>query len=74
MSLGLETFTFQELLCLPASAVGLMLWEVVLTRDEVDGLMAGLVASGSGPTGATGLADRLHDNRNTLGRYCLSEL
>ena len=35
--------------------------------------MAGLVASGSGPTGATALADRLHDNRNTLGRYCLSE-
>ena len=63
---GPETFTFEELLRLLASAmgvrirlvhtapslgfdmtqlVGLLLRNVVLTRDEVDGLMAGLLTS-----------------------------
>ena len=36
--------------------VGLPLRDVVLTRDEVDGFMAGLSESGSGPTGTTKLA------------------
>ena len=63
---GPETFTFEELLRLLASAmgarvllvhtlpalgyamtrlVGLLLRDVVLTRDEVEGLMAGLLTS-----------------------------
>ena len=37
--------------------VGLMLRDVVLTRDEVDGLLAGLLESSSAPTGMTTLYD-----------------
>ena len=65
---GPDTFTFEELLRVLASAVnarvrlvhtppslgfaltrlvGLLLLDVVLTRDEVDGLMAGLLTSGA---------------------------
>ena len=35
--------------------VGLFLRDVGLTRDEVDGLMAGLLSSGAAPTGTTRL-------------------
>ena len=75
---GPETFTFEELLQLPAGAVGarvrlvhtpptvgfamtrlvgLLLRDTVLTRDEVDGLMAGLLTSGPTPTGTTRFGD-----------------
>ena len=37
--------------------VGLLLRDVVLTRDEVDGLMTGLLTSDSVPTGGTRLDD-----------------
>ena len=74
---GPETFSFEELLRLLASAVGarvrlvhtppslgfaltrlvgLLLRDVVLSWDEVDGLMAGLLTSDGTPTGATRLA------------------
>ena len=69
---GPETFNFEELLRVLASAVGarvrlvhtppslgfaltrlagLLLRDVVLTRDEVDGLMAGLLTSSRGSNG-----------------------
>ena len=91
---GPDTFTFDELLRLLASAVGarvrlvhtppslgfpltrlvgLMLREVVLSREEVDGLMAGLLTSNSSPTGTTRLADWLDDNSEILGRRYVSE-
>jgi NADH dehydrogenase len=91
---GPETFSFETLLRLLASAVGarvrlvhtppsvgfgltrlvgLMLRDVVLTRDEVDGLMAGLLTSNSSPTGTTRLADWLDDNGEILGRRYVSE-
>ena len=91
---GPETFTFEELLRLLASAVGarvrlvhtppslgfaltrlvgLMLRDVVLSRDEVDGLMAGLLTSAEPPTGTTRLADWLGDNNEILGRRYVSE-
>ena len=53
--------------------VGLMLRDVVLTRDEVDGLMAGLLTSAEPPTGTTRLADWLGDNNEILGRRYVSE-
>ena len=80
---GPETFTFEELLRLLASAVsarfllvntppslgfamsrlvGVLLRDVVLIRDEVDGLMAGLLTSGESPTGTIRLGDWLDDN------------
>ena len=53
--------------------VGLLLRDVVLTRDEVDGLMAGLLTSAEPPTGTTRLADWLGDNNEILGRRYVSE-
>ena len=53
--------------------VGLLLRDVVLTRDEVDGLMAGLLTSDGQPTGATGLGDWLNDNSDALGRRYVSK-
>ena len=41
--------------------VGLLLWDVVLSRDEVDGLMAGLLTSDAVPTGTTRLGDGLDE-------------
>ena len=54
--------------------VGLLMRDVALTRDEVDGLMAGLLTSGKPPTGRTRLADWLDDNADSLGRRYVSEL
>ena len=54
--------------------VGLLMRDVALTRDEVDGLMAGLLTSGAAPTGTTRLADGLDDNADGLGRRYVSEL
>ena len=54
--------------------VGLLLGDVVLTRDGVDGLMAGLLTSGSAPIGVTRPGDWLCDNGNALGRRYVSEI
>ena len=53
---------------------GKLLRDVALTRDEVDGLMAGLLTSGAAPTGKTRLSDWLEDYAVGLGRRYLSEL
>ncbi len=92
---GPETFSFEELLGLLASAVGsrvplvhtppslgfgltrlvgLLLRDVVLTRDEVEGLMAGLLTSGAAPTGTTKLSSWLNKNADGLGRRYVSGL
>lgn len=54
--------------------VGLALRDVVLTRDEVDGLMAGLLVSEAMPTGTGKLTDWLKDHSASLGRRYASEL
>ena len=54
--------------------VGLLLQDVVLTGDEVDGLMAGLLSSGVKPGGTTRPGDWLKANANMLGRQYVSEL
>ena len=74
---GSETFTFEELLPLFASAVvvavrlvhtpvslgfALTLLVGLLLRDEVDGLMAGLLTSSKKPAGSTKLGDWLVEN------------
>ena len=56
------------------SLVGLLVRDIVLTRDEVDGLMAGLLTSASPPTGTTRFGNWLNDNANNLGRRYESEL
>ena len=54
--------------------VGLLMRDVALTRDEVVGLMAGLLTSEAAPTGTTRLSDWLDDNADGLGRRYVSEL
>ena len=50
--------------------VGLLPRDVALTRDEVDGLMAGLLTSHAAPDGTTRLIERLSQNVEALGcRY-----
>ncbi len=57
-----------------AAMMGLVLRDVVLTREEINGLMSGHLASHDPPTAVTRLTDWLHENRNTLGRHYASEL
>ena len=94
-AVGPETFTFDELLRLLASAmhvrarlmhlppsvalamtrtVGLLKGDAALTRDEVVGLMAGLLTSNAAPTGTTRLSEWLAANADGLGRRYVSEL
>ena len=54
--------------------VGLLKRDVVLTRDEVDGLMAGLLTSEEPPTGTIRLGDWLAENGDSSGREYVSEL
>ena len=54
--------------------VGLMKGDLALTRDEVVGLMAGLLTSKAPPTGKMKLSDWLADNADGLGRRYVSEL
>jgi len=48
--------------------------DVVLTRDEVDGLAAGLLVSAEQPRAHTRLADWLKTNQSTVGLHYASEL
>ena len=54
--------------------VDLLMRDVALTRDEIDGLMAGLLTSGDEPTGRTRLSDWLDDDSDGFGRRYVSEL
>ena len=54
--------------------VGLLLREGVLTPDEVDGLITGLLTSHAAPTGTTRLAGWLGEYGKGLGRSYVSEL
>ena len=54
--------------------MGLFVNDVVLTRDEVKGLMAGLLVSGDPPSGETRLSQWLTKNADHLGRSYTSEL
>lgn len=94
-AVGPETFTFEGLVRLIASAVGskarivhaspgvalllsrlagYVVGDVVLTRDEVAGLMMGLLVSSGSPTCPTRLSDWLAQNAATLGVHYASEL
>ena len=54
--------------------VGLMVRDVVLTRNEVEELMSGQFMSSAAPIGTTRLSDWLQDNADSLGRGYVSEL
>jgi NADH dehydrogenase len=55
-------------------AAGLVLRDVVLTREEIQGLMADLLHVDAAPTGATRLTDWARQHRGELGRHYASEL
>jgi uncharacterized protein YbjT (DUF2867 family) len=54
--------------------VSLFVGDVVLTKDEIEGLMAGLLVSSSPPKCETQLSDWLTENRSTVGQKYASEL
>jgi uncharacterized protein YbjT (DUF2867 family) len=54
--------------------LGAALRDVLLTREEIEGLMAGLLVSSSRPTGTTRFTDWLRGAAPTLGRRYASEV
>ena len=57
-----------------ANLMGFLVRDVVLTREEIDGLMSGHLVSQGPPTARTRLTDWMRDHRDTLGRHYASEL
>lgn len=63
-----------RLALLAAQFISLFVKDVVLTPEEVDGLMAGLLVSKEPPCGRTRLADWLEKNKAKVGANYASEL
>lgn len=63
-----------RLALLAAQFISLFVKDVVLTPEEVDGLMAGLLVSKDPPLGRTRLADWLEENKDKVGARYASEL
>jgi uncharacterized protein YbjT (DUF2867 family) len=57
-----------------SSALGAVVRDRILTREEIKGLMAGLLVSGGPPTCATRFSDWLRSNATLLGKTYASEL
>ena len=57
-----------------ARMMGAVLRDVVLTRDELGGLMAGHLVSQGPPTGTTRLSEWMREHRDTLGLRYANEL
>ena len=54
--------------------LGALLHDKIITRPEIEGLMAGLLHAGTPPTGETRLTEWAKANANCLGRRYASEL
>ena len=63
-----------ELAYMLTKLLGYVVKDVVLTRNEVDGLMAGLLVSQGAPTGKTSLSEWLSQHSDTVGARYTSEL
>jgi len=63
-----------RLALLAAQFISLFVRDVVLTPEEVDGLMAGLLVSKEPPRGKTRLADWLEENKARVGAKYASEI
>lgn len=59
---------------LVGAALGSLLGDVVITRDEIQGLMAGLLCVDAPPVGRTRLTEWAATHRESLGRQYASEL
>ncbi len=57
-----------------ARFISLFLGDVLITPEEVKGLMAGLLVSSNPPTGNSSLAAWLESNRETVGKRYASEI
>ncbi len=57
-----------------ARLLSLFIRDVLITREEVQGLMAGLLVSSDPPLGKERLSDWLETNRDTVGRKYASEI
>jgi uncharacterized protein YbjT (DUF2867 family) len=57
-----------------AAAIGRVVGDVVVTRDELDGLMAGLVTTEGPATGTRRLSEWLTQNADAVGRRYASEI
>lgn len=57
-----------------AVGLGKLLGDVVVTREEIAGLMAGLLCVDTPPTGTTRLSDWASQHADRLGRHYASEL
>jgi uncharacterized protein YbjT (DUF2867 family) len=62
------------LVLLASRMLGPVVGDVVLTREEIDGLMADLLVSPDAPTGSTSLAAWLDEHGASLGRSWANEL
>ncbi len=54
--------------------IGKLVSDVTITREEIEGLMEGLLYVNAPPTGITRLTDWIKEHSNTLGRKYTSEL
>jgi nucleoside-diphosphate-sugar epimerase len=63
-----------RLALLAAQFISLFVKDTVLTPEEVDGLMAGLLVSKDPPLGRTRLADWLEENKDKVGARYASEI
>lgn len=57
-----------------ARLIGRMVGDVMITKDEIDGLMSNLLVSESPPTGSTRLSEWLEQNGNSVGAKYFSDL
>jgi NADH dehydrogenase len=57
-----------------AGVIGRVVGDVVVTRDEIEGLMANLLVVDTPPTGTTRLTEWVRAHAETLGRRYTSEL
>ena len=54
--------------------IGLAIRDVILTKDELDGLMANMLTSEQEPNAKTKFSEWLDDNGNNIGTSYASEL
>jgi len=62
------------IMALAARALGVLMRDVVLTADEIDGLMAGLLVSHSPPLGQIPFSKWLGHSTTSIGRSYANEL
>lgn len=60
--------------CILGSIVGKIIGDVLITREEIEGLMAGLLYVDSPPVGETRLTDWMREHTESLGKHYASEL